>query len=570
MRTFNWALDRWRNDRTRTTIIRTIVLGAVAVSGILIGVLMQRYHVPYRMLEPFRSAFRPYLQTVPTSQAVTWQPLITNLHALELATFKATNIQDQGGAIAEAAGNILIASPRGQLAFLDARYQLHALDSAIPMNMEGLRKDALYKDPLFNVTFVRTHDLLTIETGAGTYDLYASYNRFAGGCFEFAVSRISLEANDKSVKLTSGWRDVWVAKPCVPLKDRGSPYAGFQSGGRIVHYKPDKLLVSVGDHQFDGVHDSRALLQDPSVDLGKLVEVDIKTGGSRHFAAGLRNPQGLTIAPDGRIWETEHGPKGGDEVNLMVDGQHYGWPNVTYGMTYGFPPKNWPFNPKAGRHDGYTRPRFAFVPSIGISGILVPDPREFPNWADTLLVGSLSRNTLYLLKKEGDDIVYAEPTPLSGYRLRDLISLRDGRIAILADGGTLLLLRNLERHEGKAKQFEVSGLASLPRYTPEFIYTNPVDRGRHYFLRACAHCHSLSGEMGVGPPLNGIEGRRIAGLPKFGYSSALAGQKGSWNEKNLNSFILNPVGFAPGTTMSEPGLWESEVAEVVVYLKTIK
>jgi cytochrome c2 len=185
-------------------------------------------------------------------------------------------------------------------------------------------------------------------------------------------------------------------------------------------------------------------------------------------------------------------------------------------------------------------------------------------------VGSLSRNTLYLLKTEGDDIVYAEPTPLSGYRLRDIISLRDGRIAILADGGTLLLLRNLERHADKPKRFEVTGLTSLPSYIPEFIYTNPVDRGRHYFLRACAHCHSLNGEMGVGPPLDGVAGRRIAEVPKFGYSPALAGQRGTWNDLNLNAFILNPVGFAPGTTMSEPGLWESEVAEVVVYLKTVK
>ena len=132
----------------------------------------------------------------------------------------------------------------------------------------------------------------------------------------------------------------------------------------MVRYGSDTILVSVGDHQFDGFYDSQAVAMDPASDLGKLVEVNIKTGASRHFAVGLRNPQGLAIAPDGRIWETEHGPQGGDEVNLMMEGRNYGWPIVTYGMAFGNPPKNWPANPKAGSHDGYTRPRYAFVPSI--------------------------------------------------------------------------------------------------------------------------------------------------------------------------------------------------------------
>ena len=151
----------------------------------------------------------------------------------------------------------------------------------------------------------------------------------------------------------------------------------------MVQSGDDTILVSVGDHQFDGFYDSRAVAMDPATDLGKLIELNIKTGVSRHFARGLRNPEGLTIARDGRIWESEHGPQGGDEINLMVEGRNYGWPIVTYGMAYGYPPKNWPFNPRPGGHDGYTRPRFAFVPAIAPTNMVAPDPKATSTLPET-------------------------------------------------------------------------------------------------------------------------------------------------------------------------------------------
>src|SRR5262249_28579521 len=186
---------------------------------------------------------------------------------------------------------------------------------------------------------------------------------------------------------------------------------------------------------------------------------------------------------------------------------------------YGLPPRNWPANPKAGGHDGYTRPRFAFVPSIGIGALIVPDPQEFPNWKGSLLLCSLKANTLYVLKTEGDDIVYAEPIPM-GYRLRDIAKLPDGRLAILADGGSLLLVRNADAHRKEAQEIELSGLSSLPHPTPDEslrIQTGtPTERGRRYFLASCASCHSLGGEVGIGPPLNGIVGLHFEAIPGFG------------------------------------------------------
>jgi aldose sugar dehydrogenase len=562
--------------RLRKGIPPAVGLVGVALVGVVGGMWLQRHDsccLPLKDL-PSRaiSAARQLVQSVPQTQVVPWRDVNTNLHVIQVATAKISGITIDGGSLAEVGGNIVIASPHGQMSYLDARYQLHSLELRVPMNIEGLRDDPLYKQPLFNVAFVRTLGLLAIRTGADTYDLYTSFNRFAGSCFEFVVSRVSLEANDKMVRSTSGWRDVWIAKPCVPLKDRGYLFVGLEAGGRMVRSADDTILVSVGDHQFDGFYDSRAMAMDPATDLGKLIELNIKTGGSRHFAIGLRNPQGLTIARDGRIWESEHGPQGGDEINLMIEGRNYGWPIVTYGMAYGSPPKNWPFNPRPGGHDGYTRPRFAFVPSIGPSNIIAPNPQEFPNWADSLILCSLRANTLYVLKTEGDDIVYAEPIPLNGYRLRDIISMPDGRLAILADRGSLLLVRNAEMHRNDAQHIEVSGLLSLPRPSleeaPQPSTMTAEERGRQYFLGACGNCHSLGEEVGIGPPLNGVVGRHIATIPKFGYSAALASRRDVWTESLIESFITNPQGVAPGTTMSETGLGDFHAQDIVAYLKT--
>ena len=411
-----------------------IYTGGVALVGLVLGSWLQQNNIINKAVYRLgidQSVLRQYFQTsVPKTLVLPWKEVNTNLHVIDVAAFRYSEATIRGGGLAEVNGNLVIASPHGQLNYLDPGGQFHALDARVPMNIDALRNDPLYKDPMFNIAFVHIHGLLAIRTGGETYDLYASFNRFAGHCFEFVVSRISLEANGNGVRPLSGWHDVWAAKPCVPLKSRGERFVGLQSGGRMVRNGNETILVSVGDHQFDGFYDDQAVSMDPAWDLGKLVEVNIRTGASRHFAVGLRNPQGLVIAPDGRVWETEHGPQGGDEINLMIDGQNYGWPIVTYGMAYGFPPRNWPANPEAGSHDGYTRPRFAFVPSIGIGALMVPDPQEFPNWKGSLLLCSLKANTLYVLKTEGDDIVYAEPIPMDGYRLRDIAKLPDGRLAI--------------------------------------------------------------------------------------------------------------------------------------------
>ncbi len=559
------------NHRSRLVLVGLVTL-AFGVLGLASGIWLEHEHLPSRVVAKVRSTLdKP---VIPQTQVVRWRNINTNLHELQVAAVRISEVKIDGGSLVDVGDNIVIASPLGQLSYLDARNELHSLNVHVPMNIERLRDDPLYHEPLFNVAFVRTHDLLAIQTGTNTYDLYASFNRFAGRCFEFVVSRIPLEARGSVIRATGPWRDIWTAKPCVRLKDRGTLFVGAQSGGRMVQASENTILVSVGDHQFDGFYDSQAVSMDAESDLGKLIEVNIRTGASRQFARGLRNPQGLVIARNGRIWETEHGPQGGDEVNLMKDGQNYGWPIVTYGMSYGYPLKNWPFNPKPGRHDGYTRPRFAFVPSIGISNIIEPDPRQFPNWEGTLILCSLRASTLYVLKTEEDDIVYAEPIPLEHYRLRDIASLHDGRLAILADGGTLLFVRNADKYRDDRQHLQVSGLTSLPQPLPEEApppsSTTPVQRGRQYFAGACGNCHSLANEVGIGPPLNGIIGRPIAAVSSFGYSAALVDQHKVWTEQLLASFVNNPKAFSPGTSMPNTGIYVDQAKDIAAFLKTIR
>src|SRR5690606_36143508 len=142
-------------------------------------------------------------------------------------------------------------------------------------------------------------------------------------------------------------------------------FQGLDIGGRMASLGADTLLLTLGEHQFDGVRTPVAFAQDTAVSYGKTYLIDLRTGTVERFTMGHRNPQGLYIDPSGTVWSTEHGPRGGDELNRLVRGGNYGWPIVTYGVNYGA--TAWPMNPRQGTHEGYDRPVYAWVPSIAVS-----------------------------------------------------------------------------------------------------------------------------------------------------------------------------------------------------------
>ena len=267
--------------------------------------------------------------------------------------------------------------------------------------------------------------------------------------------------------------------------------------------------MTVGDHEFDGVNDPRRVSMDPQTELGKAIEIDLDTRAVSIFATGLRNPQGLLISSDGVIWETEHGPHGGDELNVLQPGLNYGWPEVSYGVNYGFPRRPWPANPVQGSHDGFTKPMFAFMPSIGISNLVEANGSEFPLWKGDLLVTSLKDSAIQRLRREADRIVYSERIPL-GERLRDIQVLPNGQLVILTDAANLIIVRQRTNAAGVAGAAQpaitVSGYGALGKVFAEeslsaAMLDTDADSGRKVFNARCAGCHALAAGPGIGPPL---------------------------------------------------------------------
>jgi glucose/arabinose dehydrogenase len=140
------------------------------------------------------------------------------------------------------------------------------------------------------------------------------------------------------------------------------------------------------------------------------------------WAYGVRNPQGLAFdTVSGRLWETEHGPRGGDEFNLIVPGRNYGWPRVSRGRNYNFMPVKW-----ARSHPDMEEPLLDWTPSIGASGLAFYDAAPFPAWRGSFLAGGLVGETLDRLVIGADGSVQRE-TVLHGLgRVRDVRVGPDG------------------------------------------------------------------------------------------------------------------------------------------------
>jgi aldose sugar dehydrogenase len=149
------------------------------------------------------------------------------------------------------------------------------------------------------------------------------------------------------------------------------------------------------------------------------------------YTLGNRNMQGAALHPQtGRLWTHEHGPQGGDEVNVMRGGANYGWPIITYGVNYGFGTRIGEGSHKAGME----QPLYYWVPSIAPSGMAFYTGDKFPRWRGDLFVGALRDELLVRLKLDGEKVVQEERL-LKGVlgRIRDVRSGPDGFLYLLND-----------------------------------------------------------------------------------------------------------------------------------------
>lgn len=200
------------------------------------------------------------------------------------------------------------------------------------------------------------------------------------------------------------------------------------------------LLFTVGDYGYDGmIHESLSDLPDSM--FGKVYRLDKVTGDVSVFARGFRNPQGITADRNGTVWATDHGPYGGDELNIIREGQHYGWPEVTYGIEYGNLP--WPHSPEQGSHEGYEKPEYVWMNAIAPTDILWIEPGDtFKDWSGDFLIASLVGQSLYRVRTDADfNVIYSERIEI-GHRIRNMQKLSNGSIALMTDDKTLIIIED--------------------------------------------------------------------------------------------------------------------------------
>jgi glucose/arabinose dehydrogenase len=157
------------------------------------------------------------------------------------------------------------------------------------------------------------------------------------------------------------------------------------------------------------------------------------------WTLGNRNMQGAALHPKtSELWTHEHGPQGGDEVNVMRSGLNYGWPVITYGVNYGFGTRIGEGQTKP----GMVQPLHLWVPSIAPSGMAFVSGSRFPQWAGDLLVGALRDQMLVRLVLDGEKVVREERL-LKGLvgRIRDVRMGPDGLVYLLTDDADGALLR---------------------------------------------------------------------------------------------------------------------------------
>lgn len=229
---------------------------------------------------------------------------------------------------------------------------------------------------------------------------------------------------------------------CSPNTTKGQHF-----GSRIAFDKEGFLYFSAGERGDHFVNP-----QDISRDNGKIYRLNAdgsipkdnpfvgkENAKAAIYSYGHRNPQGLAINPaTGVIWEHEHGPQGGDEINIIKKGANYGWPVVTYGIDY----DNSIISTET-QKPGIENPIYYWSPSIAPCGMAFVTSNKYPDWKGHLLVGSLKFQYLELVKLDGNKIVGRQKIATDVGRLRSVAQAPDGYIYIGVEGkGILKIIPN--------------------------------------------------------------------------------------------------------------------------------
>jgi glucose/arabinose dehydrogenase len=260
--------------------------------------------------------------------------------------------------------------------------------------------------------------------------VYLTYSEPGEGGASTAVARGKLGE--------SGLDDVEVIFRQEPKVGGGNHF-----GSRLVFAPDGKLFVTLGERF------TFTPAQDLTNDLGKIVRINPDGSVPKDnpfvgrtdarpeiWSYGHRNPQGAAIHPEtGKLWETEFGPMGGDELNIPQAGQNYGWPVVSWGSHY-----DGRAIPKPPTHPEFADAIYHWNPVISPSGITFYTADAIPAWKDNLLIAALSGQEIVRLTLDGEKVVDEERIPM-GARIRDVVQGPDGAVYALTDEGNGEILR---------------------------------------------------------------------------------------------------------------------------------
>ena len=302
---------------------------------------------------------------------------------------------------------------------------------------------------------------------ASDHSVYLTYAEPGeGGVSGLALARAKLAIGQGTASL-DGLQVLWRQMP----KGRGGQF------GAAVAFSPDGqyLFLTVGDRQ------RMTPAQDPDSELGKILRLTLdgkpapgnphagKTGAatvplidpprntevaktapvvstyriegpnlapSETWTSGHRTPYGLAFAPDGRLWEIEHGPRGGDELNLIEPGKNYGWPLVVYGQNYDGVPI-----PSPDTRADLAKPVIYWNPVIAPGNVTFYSGTLFANWKGSMLIGGMASQTLSRVMFDGKGGATPAERWRVGHRVRDVAVASDGAVWIIEDSATGGLFR---------------------------------------------------------------------------------------------------------------------------------
>ena len=263
--------------------------------------------------------------------------------------------------------------------------------------------------------------------------IYLSFVESGTGGSGAAVGYGTLDLANRAAPALRDFRVIWRQEPKV---------SGSGHFSHRIAFDPDGLLyLSSGDRQ------KMAPAQDLGGALGKILRLTAEgqpapgnpwasRGGvaTQFWSIGHRNVLGLHFAADGTLWASEMGPEGGDEINLILAGKNYGWPEASNGSLYGGRAI-----PDHKRGDGYEAPKVWWTPSISPGGLLIYHGSKFAAWKGDALIPALSGEALIRVDINGTRARKADQWAMDA-RIRAVDEGPDGSVYLLEDGGRLLRL----------------------------------------------------------------------------------------------------------------------------------